>query len=86
MKTWTFGVMGTAICSKQTHMHVKVYPVSSYAQTHTRHIRDDGITYKRCVVEEAVSHSWKKGEEGIFETHLGPSVNRVIKEEYGMVQ
>lgn len=29
------------------------------------------ISYKRCVVKEAVSHSWEEGEEGVFETHLG---------------
>lgn len=29
-----------------------------------------GVTYKRSVVKKTISHSWEKGEEGIFEANL----------------
>lgn len=38
------------------------------------------VTYDRCIVKEAVSHSRKEGKEGVLETDLQTRVRRFRKD------
>lgn len=41
--------------------------------------------YQRCVVKKSISHSWKKGEEAVFETNLLGNENKSMSCIYNWI-
>lgn len=67
-KQGSTGSMGHCNSFKANAYVKYILLMATHPNTHIYSMQ--GITYERRVVKEAISHSWKEGEEGIFETHL----------------